>query len=108
MKFFISTLAMVFIILLNVNFAFASCMINATWTPSPNADKEVLLLDGVEQSCPEVGKCDFLIPEISGQEVVIRSFNTQGGYVDYEAKTLDQENLPSPATGITITIMCTN
>ena len=85
----------------------ADWSVTVNWTPSPDAATESLLMDGAEQTCPQAGTCNFSVVELLNQAVVIRSANTQGGYVDYAAGNLTQTALPTPASGgvIIITIV---
>jgi len=84
--------------------AIADWSVTVNWTPSPDAATEVLLMDGAEQTCPQAGTCSFAVPDLTGQAVVVRSSNIQGGFVDYAAGNLIQVDLPVPASGAVIVI----
>jgi hypothetical protein len=63
--------------------ALAEWEVTVTWTPSvgPNLDKEEVLLDGqVITSLPAnaSGSHTFTLVELTGQEVAVRAYNTQG------------------------------
>lgn len=91
------------IIIFWVSMASADWSVTVNWTASPDAASEVLLLDTVEQSCA-IATCTFTVVNLTGQVVVIRSFNSQEAYIDYEAGTLIQTDLPIPASNAIIII----
>jgi len=90
--------------------ACADWSVTATWTRSvgPNLDYEECQLDGAVQCTvqeTETTTCTFIVTELAGQEVTIRSYNTQGSYADYVIGTLLE--VPAPATGGSLTIVHT-
>ncbi len=95
------------ILLFAVN-AGAMCIVKVTWTPSPNAAREILMLNGTEQDCDTPGYCEFAVQGLDDQEIVARSFNSQGNYVDSDPYTLSEEDLPSPAVIIRVDTLCTD
>ena len=94
----------VLIVFAMVTVAKADWSVTVNWTPSPDAVAEVLLMDGVQQTCPQSVTCNFTVPALNNQAIVIRSSNAQGAYVDYEAGNLIAASLPSPASGAVIII----
>jgi len=85
---------------------FADWSVTATWTRSagPNLDYEELVHIGdvkctVQES--ETTSCNFSIETLGG-EVLVRSYNTQGAFVE-TAPVLISE-LPAPATGVMINV----
>jgi len=88
--------------------ALADWSVTVNWTASPDAASEVLLLAGVEQTCPQAGSCVFTVPLLESQSVVVRSSNSQGGFVDYVAGNLLEESLPTPAGDAIIVITIIN
>jgi len=94
----------ILLVVFTAGIAFADWSVTVNWTPSPDAASEKLLMDGAEQTCPQAGTCAFSVPDLSNQAIVIRSSNTQGGYVDYAAGNLIEATLPTPASGAVIII----
>jgi len=97
-----------FILVFSVGIAHADWSVTATWTRSsgPNLDYEQCRLDDAIKCTvqeTEVTTCTFVVNDLTGQEVVIRSYNTQGGYADYVIGTLLA--VPSPASGGSLTIV---
>jgi len=88
--------------------AHADWSVTVNWTPSPDAATEILLLDNIQQNCPQPATCNFIVPALTNQAVVIRSANTQGGYVDYAAGNLSQTPIPQPASNSVIVITIVN
>jgi len=91
-----------------VGVACADWSVTATWTRSvgPNLDYEECQLNSVVKGTTgntEVTTCTFVVSDLTGQEVSIRSFNTQGGYVDYVIGKLFA--VPAPATNGALTIV---
>jgi hypothetical protein len=85
---------------------FADWSVTATWTRSagPNLDYEELVHSGdvkctVQES--ETTSCNFSLETLGG-EVLVRSYNTQGAFVE-TAPVLISE-LPAPATGVMINV----
>jgi len=90
--------------------ACADWSVTATWTRSagPNLDYEECQLDGAVQCTvqeTEPTTCTFVVEDLTGQEVSIRSYNTQGAFVDYVIGTLLA--IPVPAAGGNLTIVYT-
>ena len=88
--------------------AFADWSVTATWTRSigPSLDYEECQLDGAVQCTiqeTDPTTCTFIVANLTGQEVKIRSFNTQGAYADYVIGTLLA--VPAPATGGNLVIV---
>ena len=86
----------------------ADWSVTATWTRSvgPGLDYEECQLDGAVKCTvqeTEATTCTFVVSTLSGQEVKIRSYNSQGGYADYVIGTLMAT--PAPATGGSLTIV---
>jgi len=87
--------------------AMGAWSVTATWTRStgPNLDYETILLDAVVQCTvqeTENTTCTFIVTELAGQLVALRSFNSQGGYADGPSGTLLA--VPAPATGLILNI----
>lgn len=101
------TLILVFGILLFAASASATCIVQVQWTPSPDAAREILMLDNAEKVCPNPGECEFVVSELEDQKIIIRSYNSQGNHVDSEPYTLAEENLPTRAVIISVTTTCT-
>jgi len=87
--------------------AWADWSVTTTWTRSvgPNLANEEVRLDGtvkctVNATAPTT--CQFNVPAISGQQVVVRSINMQGGYSDTTPITLMA--VPAPATGVLVNV----
>ena len=87
--------------------ASATCIVQVTWTPGNGAVRESLRLDGVEKDCDASGYCEFVVPDLTNQQVVVRSFNNQGNYVDSEAHILAKDPLPGNAVIIRVQTTCT-
>ena len=88
----------------------ADWSVTATWTRSvgPDLDYEECQLDGVVKCTvqeTETTTCTFIVTDLSGQEVKIRSYNSQGGFADYVIGTLLA--VPAPATNGSLTIVFT-
>lgn len=86
----------------------ADWSVTATWTRSigPNLEYEECQLNNVVQCTvqkTEETTCTFIVTDLSGQEVKIRSYNTQGAFVDYVIGTLLA--IPSPASNGSLTIV---
>jgi len=91
-----------------VGTACADWSVTATWLRSvgPNLDYEECQLDGVVEGTvqeTEITTCTFIVNDLTGQEVKVRSYNTQGGYVDYVIGTL--LSVPTPASNGSLTIV---
>ena len=100
----------IFLVLFTATIASADWSVTVTWTRSPdtNLDYEEVLLDDVNQCTVqelESTTCNFVIPFLNGEEVKVRSTNSQGAFTDYVVGNL--LSVPDPATGgiITITII---
>ena len=96
------------IIFLTVGVACADWSVTATWTRSvgPNLDYEECQLDSAVQCTVqeiEATTCTFVVTDLTGQEVLIRSYNTQGAFVDYVIGTLLA--VPAPAANGSLTIV---
>ena len=107
MKKLVITLICLFVVFVaSTAFGQQECMVKATWTPSVDAHEERFFVDDVEQtSCTNPGKCNFIVDEVAGRVITVRSYNKEGRYVDVE-KTLEREALPQAATNFTVTIIC--
>lgn len=96
-----------FLFIALVSPTFAAWSVTATWTRSvgPGLASESVLVDGVSQ-CDvlptDPTTCNFVLAALTGQSLVIRSFNGQGAYADTSPVILNE--VPAPATGITVTI----
>jgi len=95
------------ILLVLASNAMAAWSVTATWTRStgPNLDYETILLDAVVQCTvqeTENTTCTFIVTELAGQLVALRSFNSQGGYADGPSGTLLA--VPAPGTGLILNI----
>lgn len=91
-----------------IGMAQADWSVTATWTRSvgPSLDYEECQLDGTTQCIvqeTEATTCTFLVANLVGQEVKIRSYNLQGAYADYVIGALLET--PIPATGGSLTIV---
>lgn len=96
------------VVLLLPALAFGDWSVTATWTRSvgPNLDYEECQLDGIVQcTIQEIDRttCTFIVIDLVGQEIKIRSFNTQGAYADYVIGALLA--VPAPATGGSLSIV---
>ena len=88
----------------------ADWSVTAAWTKSPDANlshEECLLDDSVKCTVQagDPSTCTFVVSTLNGQQVKIRSYNSQGAYADYVIGNI--LSMPDPATGgvITITIV---
>ena len=90
----------------------AACLadwsVTVTWTRStgPNLDYEECQLDDVTQCTvqeTDPTSCNFIVTDLTGQEVKIVSYNTQGAFAEYVVGTLLA--VPAPAAGGNITIV---
>ena len=87
---------------------YADWSVTATWTrsPGPNLDYEECQLDGAVKGTvqeTEATTCTFVVNDLTGQEVKVRSYNIQGGFVDYVIGTLLA--VPAPASNGSLTIV---
>ena len=87
--------------------AWADWSVTVTWTRSvgPHLDYEATLLDGSVQCTvqeTEPTTCQFVVPTLAGQSVVIRSTNSQGAYS--ETAPISLNAVPAPASGVMATI----
>ena len=87
--------------------ALADWSVTVTWTRSvgPNLDYEATLLDGAAQCTvqeTEPTTCQFVVPALTDQAVVIRSTNSQGAYSDTSPVALSA--VPTPATGVVVNV----
>lgn len=78
--------------------------VTVSWTPSDNAVSESLFVGVFEQACPQAGTCTFIVAVLTAQPVFVRSYNSQGRYVEYEVGTLIEADLPNPASDALIII----
>jgi hypothetical protein len=90
-----------------VGVASADWSVTVTWTRSigPNLDYELTNLDGVTKCTvqeTESTTCNFTVPALTGQSVVIRSVNSQGGFSETTPVVLSA--IPAPASGVFINI----
>ncbi len=84
--------------------ALADWSVTVTWTPSigPDLASESVLYDDAEQCSITAGDpatCNFVLAELGGS-VVVRSYNTQGVFVDTDPVAVN--NQPAPATGVNV------
>lgn len=91
-----------------VGIASADWSVTATWTRStgPNLNYEECQLDSAVQCTVqeiEPTTCTFVVTDLTGQEVKIRSYNTQGAFIDYVIGTLSP--VPVPASNGTLIIV---
>lgn len=96
------------ILFLMVGIACADWSVTATWTRSsgPNLDYEECQLDEAVQCTvqeTEAPTCTFVVTDLIGQEVKIRSYNAQGAFVDYGIGALLA--VPAPAANGSLTIV---
>lgn len=87
--------------------ALADWSVTVTWTRSigPDLDYESALLDGATQCTVQEADpttCQFVVPTLTGQAIVIRSTNSQGAYS--ETAPLLLSAVPAPASGVMATI----
>lgn len=95
----IMTIMVVLCFFISVPFAIgAGWKVTAIWTPSPDAHSEILVVGGEQQECPQAGSCTFIVAELTGQRVIVRSLNSQGRGVEYEMSPLIEASLPNPAS----------
>ena len=106
-KLFLLLTVFCLMLIVGVSTGFADWSVTTTWTVSvgPGLEYEEVLLDGVIQCNvipPAPTSCNFVVTALSGQEVIVRSFNTQGAYADTSPVILAAT--PAPATGVVVTI----
>ena len=95
------------LVLALVSVAAADWSVTTTWTRSvgPNLASEELRLDGAVKcthNATAPTTCQFNVPAISGQQVVVRSINAQGSHSDTTPIALMA--VPAPATGVLVNI----
>jgi hypothetical protein len=90
-----------------VGVAHADWSITVTWTRSvgPGLTHEECRLDtavkcNVLAAAPTT--CQFVVPTLTGQQVLIRSYNAQGAYSDTTPVALSP--VPAPASGVMVNI----
>ena len=101
----------VFCLLLFAGSVWADYRVTATWTPNtdPAADHYELLLDGVG-IVPDIpitdGTANFLIPDITGQSVVLRTWGNTGAPTDYlDTSPIVLIKMAAPTTGFQINVV---
>jgi hypothetical protein len=87
--------------------AMADWSVTVNWTRSigPNLASEVVFLDAAEKctvSATDPTSCQFTVPDLIGQQIVIRSINTQGAYSETAPVVLSAA--PAPASGVLVNI----
>ena len=87
--------------------ASADWSVTVTWNRSagPGLDYEQALLDGAVKCTvqeTESTSCNFVVPALANQGVVIRSYNAQGAYSETTPVVLSA--VPVPATGVMVNI----
>lgn len=90
-----------------ISVAHADWSVTVSWTRSagPNLDYELVMLDSatqctVQETAPTT--CQFVVPTLTGQAIVIRSTNSQGAYSETTPVALSP--VPAPAGGVMATI----
>ena len=98
-----------FIILSLASIAQADWNVSVTWTRSigPNLANEEVRVDtdvkcNVLPAAPTT--CSFVLPELTGQQLVIRSINTQGAYSETTPIPLTSLPVPAPASGVVVNV----
>jgi type 1 fimbria pilin len=96
-------------LLLSATAAQADWNVSVTWTRSigPNLANEEVRVDStvkcnVLPAAPTT--CSFVMPTLTGQQLVIRSYNSQGAYSETTPIALSSLPLPAPATGVVVNI----
>ena len=87
--------------------AHADWSVTVSWTRSigPGLAHEDVRLDAVTKcsvAATAPTTCQFVVPSLTGQAVVVRSVNAQGGYSETTPMVLSP--VPAPATGVVLTI----
>ena len=101
----------ILLIALSVTTAMADYRVTATWTPNtdPAADHYELLLDGVGV-VPDIpiaeGTANFLVPDITGQSVVLRTWGNTGAPTDYlDTNPIVLIKMQQPTNGFSLQIV---
>jgi hypothetical protein len=91
--------------------AIADYRVTATWTPNTDtaADHYELLLDGVGV-VPDIpigdGTANFLVPDITGQSVVLRTWGNTGAPTDYlDTNPIVLIKMQQPTNGFSLQIV---
>lgn len=87
--------------------ASADWSVTVSWNRSagPGLDYEQALLDGAVKctvASTEATSCNFVVPALASQSVVVRSYNAQGAYSETTPVVLSA--VPVPATGVMVNI----
>ena len=90
-------------VLVTFGIAQANWSVTVTWTRSvgPNLASEECRLDGVVKGTvlpTQPTSCQFNVIALSGQQVLIRSINSQGAYS--ETTPIALSAIPAPASGV--------
>lgn len=91
----------------SVSIAFADWLVSASWTksPGPYLIEEELLLDGEAMCSITDGadtKCEFILEQLKNQKILIRSYNVQGAYTDFDGGSIFDP--PGSASGFSVII----
>lgn len=99
----------VLLVLLLASSALADWNVSVTWTRSvgPNlANEEVRVDSGVQCNVLPAAPttCSFTMPTLTGQQLVIRSINSQGAYSETTPIALTSLPVPAPASGVVVNV----